>query len=179
MGKEMGHGGLALVLGCCLMASCGDDDGGSSGVSGGKLLTDLSDDDNQKLCEYYEKLYKDSLGSEEQYCTAYALDDAWDEEECEDYKSECLEEGYYESDQIEDWGCDTRGLIEFETDDECTATVAEVEACLKEDVSRGRELTKYTCEDAERLSEEGEDDEGDTAGPACEKVFTKCPGAEF
>ena len=67
MNRAMGRLGLVMALGCGWLGGCGDGDGSSSsGVSGGKLLTELSKDDNTKLCRFYEKLYKDSLGTEEQ-----------------------------------------------------------------------------------------------------------------
>src|SRR4051794_39153158 len=79
----VGGMGLTLVGGCG-----GDDDGqaGSSGVSGSKSLLELTREEAIQLCKFSEKLYKDSLGTEEQYCTAEALDGADSADSCEEYK---------------------------------------------------------------------------------------------
>ena len=108
------------------------------------------------------------------------MEGAFDAEECETSKQDCLDHDDYADDVNEDWGCEEGGLLDDEEiEDECTATVAEVEACLREDVGRESNLgKKYTCDDVETLSEQ-EEDESDTLGPACEKVFEKCPDADF
>jgi hypothetical protein len=168
---------VMLVLGAA--AGCGDDDGsGGTSVSGSKLLTELTASEAGKLCSYSEKQYKAVLGSEDQYCTLDGLGGTSDSELCEEYKQECLDEGYYADDKNEDWECENEEAIVDEAEGECTATVSEYEACVQELFQGRREANKkYTCEDAADLYEDSIDGEG--IGPDCTELFTKCPGVEI
>lgn len=167
-------------LGCSVIGGCGDSGGGggggASGVSSGKLLTELTEKENKALCSSYEQQYKAAvLSSKEQYCTVIGIDHTGHVDDCEVVKQECIDGTDYEDELNEDWGCDLQGLVSGKIEGPCTATVADVEACLREDVAREARIgTKYTCENA------GDDIEEESGSdPACDQLFAKCPGADF
>lgn len=176
-------GALVLsVLGCSLAAGCGEDDdsdaagGGPSGVPGQKLLTELTKADNQKLCEYGVEQYRRlALASKEQYCTVVGIDTSGTEDSCEESKQDCIDGTDYEDELAYDGDCATRDFVDEDIEGPCTATVADVEACIREDAEReGAIGMKYTCADTDAVipEEQGE-------GPACAKVSANCPEADF
>ena len=152
MNLRLGAIATAVLVAVGMTAGCsdGDSDGGSS-VSGSKQLLELTAEENRDLCKFYERSYKNSLGSEVEYCTANALFGAQSVEACEANRDQCVESGEYDEYAEEDWACKSAGVGYFVSEgDECTATVAELEACIKEDGKQWNDLTKYTCDEAEQ-----------------------------
>jgi hypothetical protein len=169
---------IAASVGACWGCGDGDGDGGSgsSGVSGSLLLEELSDEQAQSLCRFYEQQYKASLGTEEQYCTFDAVWDPGSVEQCESYKAECFEYGDYGSDKQEDWECENSTLSDFVVDDvegPCTATVAEFEACIKTQMEADRAFgAQASCQDESTYGQP-------ETTEACLDLYEKCPNVEL
>jgi hypothetical protein len=175
MSRVANRAGLAVALVGGWVTGCGDSDDGGSGVSGDTLLVELTTRENTQLCQYYEKRYKSYLGTAEQYCTAVGLDSATDAATCEQVKNDCIAFNDLQVEMTRDWGCERQGLITEPIEGPCTATVADIEDCLREAVKEQTGIGKtYTCQRAG-----GDLDQGQYAGLDCAKVFDSCPGVEF
>ncbi len=135
--------GVLFALVAC--GGDGDGGGGTSGVAGSKKLQELEAADIKKICEWERESYKDSLGSEEQYCLSFAVGP--DEESCQEDLDECIASSDYEDELADDWECDdstTEGL------EDCEATVAQYEACVRAiDKAEAELLSGLSCGDEE------------------------------
>lgn len=125
-----------LAAGLLVFGACGGDDGDgsdfSSGVSGSKQVAQLTPAEEKTFCDnrdkFYETKYADSvadfcrLGAHAALTTlGDALNAAQSEKICTDAVATCLSEVDKDSEPE---------ICEFAKD--CKATVAEVEACLKD-----------------------------------------------
>lgn len=160
------------------MLSCGDDDGASagmsgSGVNGSKNLKQLSDQDAQKVCSFVRDSYKASLTSERSYClrqTEPAL--------CEDELPDCMGSGDYEQELSDDWECDSTEASDLfheeAADFDCSATVAEAEACIRDAHKDVRELYRNaTCDILDDVEDRA------TKPASCNALYKKCRGLEL
>ena len=135
-----------IVAAVGLACACGggdDDDGASdgSGVDADTLLAELTDAQAQSLCRFDERVYKDSLASEDDYCVAEGASGATSSEECEQWRQECLESGSFDDDVDEDWECEDETGEDFVAEgSDCTVTVGQYEDCV---LARARERSEY------------------------------------
>jgi hypothetical protein len=150
------------------VVACGDDDGGSGGVSSSKKIGELNESEARALCKStLAKMKKSADVQNEFFCigTGIALG-MGDEDACEDAADECREEndGEYELD------CDGEDGEPVGEDGECAEiTVGQFNACLDATV-KALEGVKVSC------STDVEDLEGlETETPeACEDIEDKC-----
>lgn len=160
----------AICIGALGAVHCGDDgdskgspDG--SGVSGSKALIDLTDADAQKLCEFERDSYLASLTSEEAYC--FRTGSVFSASSCEQDIAECVASSDYEDELDDAWDCERSTVEDYVEGDDCEATVAEFEACIKSDDSQSKAFyDKASCDS------DPEDRPDDTS--ACEKLLDKC-----
>lgn len=174
--------GLVGLCGLSMAAlgACGDGGGdgaqpASSSVAGSKQLLELTTEEAVKICKFAEQVYKGSLGSEDQYCTASALDGAESATQCQGYRDQCKDEGDYQNDKTEDWECETAKVDDLVDSDagDCSGTVAEAEACLKADAKHAQDFaSQSSCDDAD-----GSD--VDETTPECDALLAKCPGFDL
>jgi hypothetical protein len=165
---------ITIIASCALWACGGDGDANgagpkTSGVDVGKQLTALSDDDARALCEFDRDSYKAALPDETAYCTYFAA--YGDAELCEQDRDDCIADDEYENEVADDWECDSSRAEDYNggLQGECTATVGDVEACLRADSrNRGEAMQAATCEEYA--------DEGDEALEPCVTLRDKCPG---
>lgn len=166
--------GVIMIVGASALfgVSCGDDDNDSgSGVSGKKLLTELTAKDLKALCEASRDRAHESLRNAEDYCfRAYVSSGEY----CEDDLAECKASGEYESELEDDWDCETYELEDLiDPDGRCTATVADYEECDRAWFAAERKhYEKVSC-DAPSSTFEGPD-----APAVCEKVLSACPALQ-
>lgn len=166
---------MAMATLAVVGLGCGDNDSSSgSGVDGDKQLSELSTGESRKLCRFQERTAKDALGTEAEYCTAYALFAVQSVPGCKADRDACIASEMYEDELANDWECESVDAEYFvRAGDPCTATVAELEACFKEDAARWNELHQYTCEQAARVEYPVDDP------LACRMLAEKCPNVEI
>ena len=175
--------GQALVSAVFLFAlGCGDDDGDggggsgvNSGISGSKVVEDLSDDEATKLCESVSNA-GDSLGeiSDDQGCIAGGAATTENKAACEEFVETCQmqpDDGDDDEpdEEPEEGSCDDAADV-FEG---CKATVAEVENCFNALIDQFHEIEDLTCDDAGSVTLE----ELQGLPGACDAVQEKCPSA--
>lgn len=157
---------LALSLG---LAACGDDDGdggdggdgGGGSVDSGKQLSELSGDEANALCSSIEAGV-DLDAAQRLSCAFAAAFSSMDEASCQTAFDACLAEPF----EAEESDCP----VENEIDDSCTATVAELEACVDEVNAALKSVADgFSC--AEEL-----DLTALEPGEACTAFDEKCPG---
>ncbi len=160
--------GAALLVG----AGCGDGDGEggakSSGVASSKPLSEVTDAEATQICEWGSDA--SYAPSDKETCTFRALFFSSTPAECEAFVAQCLKEG--PRDEEEEESCDS---AKNDLPDDCTATVAELEACIRDFNAALRDFfAGASCDDA------GMTATGDPAAappPAsCAAVEKKCPG---
>ncbi len=179
-------GVLLMLLMMAPLVACGDDSDGGGGsdqssdlfeadidASDDTPVDELEESDTEALCAQLEdagETLEQELGEDglkRLTCTAFAvlLGGGGNEAACEAAVEECMasEEGF-EPDEEEEFECS-------EVED-CSATVAEMEACINDSINATRALVNgLTCANAlERL-------QGAEEAPAsCQAIEDKCPG---
>lgn len=146
---------LVLALG---LTACGGGGGSkTSGVSGSKPLANVSESEIAKLCDWAEN--KTYQPSEQEFCTAIAVENSDDSEECKEIVSECVADSPELSGRC---GLDADAVAG------CGATVSQFEKCVREAASQNRQYFRSaSCSD---LSfEEG------PSSDACDALLSKCP----
>jgi len=144
---------------------------GPTGISGGKQLNELSDDEQIQACENVEDYYIEEIGEDRLIhgsCVALASFFTSNEDECEVFVDMCKrdamesEEGEEEVDE-----CTAEEVS-------CTATVAEYEACIEEEVEATKDgIDALTCA---AIFSDNPPDMDPPPGPECEAFAKKCPG---
>jgi hypothetical protein len=165
--------GVIAVLSLCGALACGDDEGSSgSGVSGDKLVSDVTDAEAKKVCEWIEAQSASIEPSKKQLCTAVAVGLSTTQDECNDFVDTCLmSDAEIEEEEDEGDGCEDVDASEADFCDEIT--VGEYEACVKAYLSTFKQqLAAISCADA------GEEPDIDDVDPpaACKKILEECPG---
>lgn len=169
-----------LVLG--LAAGCGDDDGGSTGISldDDEVLGELSADEQEQLCDDVEEFMSSSAVAgpvNEMACRfagifaasfAAPTTDAEARAACSEAYDACEDEG-----EPTDTECQPPS-------DTCQATVGELKACLEDypDMMESFRDLFPSCDELtlELLNDMGEVDPGMLEVPAsCETLSEKCP----
>jgi hypothetical protein len=86
---------IQCVIGLVSLLACGDDkddDKTGSGVAGSKSVADTTTEDVRELCRWMQAKVGDLDISDEQDCTADAIDDGADRDACEEAVQACLDE---------------------------------------------------------------------------------------
>jgi hypothetical protein len=164
--------GVIAVLSLCGALACSDDEGSSgSGVSGDKLVSDVTDAEAKKVCEWVEDQAASIEPSKKQLCTAVAVGLSTTQAECNDFVDTCLMSDAEIEEEDEGNGCEDTDASEVAFCDK--VTVGEFEACVKAYLSTFKQqFAAISCADA---GEEPEIDEVDTPA-ACKKIEEDCPG---
>jgi hypothetical protein len=162
--------GVVSVLSLCGALACGDDDGSSgSGVSRSKLVSDVTDAEAKKVCEWIERQSKSYEPSKKQLCTAGAVALSTTPDQCGELVEECLTEDL-DLDDDEDSDCDDADASEVASCD--TVTVGEFESCLNAYLGAfKKQIDSLSCKDAGEEPEIGLSEVPD----ACEKIVEECP----
>lgn len=157
----------SLCLAALALVHCGDDEkkgGGTSGLNGGMLLVDMTPADARKLCEFERDLYKSGL-SERAYCfrSGYPLDGS-----CEADLEECIASDDFENEVEDDWECESATLEDYVEGEDCQATIADYEACVRADerLQKGY-YEKSSCDAPESY-------EGTEVVSECTALLDKC-----
>lgn len=167
--------GVIAVLSLCGALACGDDEGSSSGsgVSGDKLVSDVTDAEAKKVCEWIEKQSASIEPSKKQVCTAAAVGLSTTQAECNEFVDTCLMSDVEidEEEEEEGDGCEDADASEVDFCDK--VTVSEFESCVKAYLNTFKQqFAAISCADA---GEEPDFDEVDIPA-ACEKIEEDCPG---
>jgi hypothetical protein len=165
--------GVIAVLSLCGALACGDDEGSSgSGVSGDKLVSDVTDAEAKKVCEWIEDQSASIEPSKKQLCTAVAVGLSSTQAECNEFVDTCLmSDAEIEEEEDEGDGCEDADASEVDFCDK--VTVGEFEACVKAYLNTFKQqFAALSCADA------GEESEIDDVDPpaACKKIQEECPG---
>ncbi len=163
------------LLLACFVAACGGDGGGpvDSGLPADKTGAELSSDEAETLCNAAAENLASQVTEAEQtnaFCVgiglAFAAQAGGTAAECEQLAKMCRDNPEENGQQPGDM-C-TLGF-ELST---CTATVADLEACLTERNEASAEAIRgISCDDI------ADEPATPAAGPACTKIKTSCPGA--
>jgi hypothetical protein len=166
---------LACTL-ACILAACGDGGGPvDSGLPPEKTVMELTTDEADKLCRAnVEHLASQNTAAElkEWSCVLagqmFAMKASNTPAECEQFAQLCRD-GAGEEAGNEEGGGDTCSLgFELTT---CTATIADVEACMTEkNEAFGDGIRAASCDDV------GKEPVTPVTGPSCTKVKSTCPG---
>lgn len=145
-------------------------------MPGDTKLLELTSAETRKLCEFQERSYKSALPSSEQACTIDAAQGARDVEECERYRDQCVSEGDYDNERVDDWECEGASieeLFEDEVPTTCDVTVTEVEECIRSALQAyGDAASQASCESFTSSKDL------DFETEACRAIRTKCPGLD-
>lgn len=191
--------GLALLP--LSLLACGDDgdgggitysseaeeasfSGGGGDVADDTQAQDLTTEQREALCMEYEEYFTSQLSEQEIksfactfagfFTAAFSGDgENFDVQICEQVRSECLTQ------PLEEDGADTgEGDCAVEDFNDCTATVAEMEACAQEQVQQFKDLAASfrSCSSIDPNTEVSLGGEGEL-GPACQVLQDKCPEA--
>jgi hypothetical protein len=127
------------------------------------------------MCDEVKRQYRaETLASEAQFCMAEALYEGTPLD-CENAKSLCIAGSYYEDELADDPSCAGSPRLSERISGACSATVADLRACIREDAMREGSIgKKYDCQVAGTYIPEWEG-----MGPDCTAMFNKCPGADL
>lgn len=172
-----------------LMAGCGgDDDGGSdrvdTGIAEDKALSAVTADEMRNACEGMRDAMRDVIDADSivnMVCTLMAASESTTEAECNQQRSECVEE-------YRDLAEEQAEEIDFDCDGDvsqfagCDVTVGVLESCLTDTLSQFRAvLSRYSCADAGQIDDADLENLGanfDVDPPAsCEPLVDQCGGA--
>lgn len=154
-----------------LLACGGDDDKTGSGVAGSKSVTDTTTEDVRQLCRWMQAQVGELDISDEQDCTADAIDDGADVDECKDAVQACLDEPVEKPSGDDDAASQCDEIEKPDFPEGCAeVTVKDYESCV---TSLKAALESYinglSCDD----------DAGKALQiprvMACEKLRGKCP----
>ncbi|MEZ4385841.1 MAG: hypothetical protein R3A79_31270 [Nannocystaceae bacterium] len=157
---------IRIILGAALLVptvACGP-----TGLSGGKQLNELDADDRQKACENLEDYYAKEIDedTEHRFACAFVALFTTSVDECEVAYEGCLSQPLM-TEETDENACE----VTDETN--CTATVAEYEDCVDEQIADLRDFAdSFSCQAAVN----GEITLDAEPGPACKAVAEKCPG---
>lgn len=209
--RELGVFALLFVfiLGGVGCGENGGDDKGNGGpggpaiVHGDKKLVDLTEAEAREVCEAFEAKEASYRMGKEEDCAfqgylsgvfagqvGEGISDEAVQRTCADRYAECMDDGEGEEEPL--FECDgDDGLSELESGEECTATVAQMEACfepifawmpeLAKDAVACDEMTQALTEsdEARQLMESlgalNEEDFMFELFPACEELNDACP----
>lgn len=166
---------LATTLACTL-AACGGEGGGpvDSGLPPEKTGMELTADEADRLCTAnLENLSSQNTAGEQKNATCVALGLLFTAQagntpaECESVAKMCRD-GAGEDGMME--GGEQMCELGFELMT-CTATIADIEACMTEKNEASAEaIRNISCDDA------GKDPIAPVTGPSCTKIKSTCPG---
>lgn len=165
-----------LLTLACSLAACGGDDGGpvESGLPADKTGTDLTTDEAEALCNANaEHIASQNTAAELKnfvcvtFGIGFAMESGNSPDKCEQLAQMCRD-GAGEGGSGEGGGDQSCALgFDLAT---CSASVADIEACLTEkNEAAGDAIRELSCDDV------GKPAETPKAGPLCAKIEAVCP----
>jgi hypothetical protein len=170
------------------LAGCGGDSDDASptvdtGIDDTKVLSDVTESEARQACEHTRDAMREVMNPDTlipQFCTLFALDGAADAASCNSAREQCIQQAKQDPELDE-------AEIEFDCDGDtsqfvgCDVTVGALETCLNDSLAAmNAALHRYSCGDAERLSNEDQDSFDPFAfeTPAsCQPLEERCDGA--
>jgi hypothetical protein len=161
------------LLSVCALGAISALVGCDPGLDDDKKLTEIDDDDAEELCRSEEKLSKQALGEERDYCMLDAAAQS-DLTSCEAELASCIAGDGYEDKRAENWHCGSASADDIvETlPVVCEITIGQYRACLRDlyqaqlDFASGSSCDDFASGHWPEVEESS----------ACEIAENRCPG---
>ncbi len=163
-------GNVAGMLSLVAAAGCGGDGAnGPSGVDPSKVAGQVTDAEAKQLCLWAERQLNGFEPTKEQLCTSFGVPFSRTEAECNESVKGCLAQPAESvMDEPDPESCDDASAAHIGGAN-CTATVGEVEACIRALATAEKEFIQgASCKDVgEPMTQ--------TTPSGCKKIETTCP----